>query len=37
MDEHLEQEYEDRFFVEETDDEDGFRWGWADDDDDGPF
>lgn len=31
MDDHLEEAYEDRFFVEDTDEEDGFVWGWADD------
>lgn len=33
MDEWLEAAYEDRFFVDESDEDDGFLWGWADEDD----
>lgn len=30
MDDWLEEAYEDRFFIEDTDEDDGFVWGWDD-------
>lgn len=31
-DDFLESMYEDRFYIEETDEDDGFIWGWYDED-----
>jgi hypothetical protein len=31
MDDWLEEAYEDRFFIEDTDEDDGFSWGWSHD------
>lgn len=34
MDDWLEADYEDRFFIEATDEDDGFIFGWGTDEDD---